>query len=302
MIKKNILLAGGKGLIGKILIRHLDPEIYNFYILTRNPEQEREYYWNPKEKIFPKEFLKDIDVIINLSGANLMGKWTKEYKRELIDSRIIPTQYLSEILANNKHKVSCFLNASGISIYGDRGSVILTEKDQAGTGFLEKLCVDWESETESIQQQGIRTCQLRISPVLHPDNEFVKLQKKLASFRALSRLGDGEQYIPWIHYQDFCKMTDFIIHNNEITGPINVCSPNPVTQKDLCKSFERVLGIKQFAPAAPKQALQLFMGKKSQLLLDSIHALPEKLENNGFQFTFPTFEQALENTIKTQNH
>lgn len=296
---KSVLIAGGSGLLGGLIATHLRAKRYQVNILTRNPQLESDIAWDPYLNKFPDEILEKTDIIINLSGANLNKKWTAEYKKELLKSRIAPTRLLFQKLKEHpKHRVKLFIQAAGISIYGDQGDSILAENHPAGDGFLEKLCVTWEKEAQKISDLGIKTDILRISPVLHPDNEFIRMQYKMARFNLLSPVGSGNQYVPWIHYKDFVRIIRFLIQLESKQGTTyNICSPNSNSQKDLILAFEKTVKKKQIMPAIPSQVIRWTMGEKSQLLTDSIHAQPKALMDAGFEFQFPDITQALKDIL-----
>lgn len=293
-IKETILICGGSGFLGQLLRKFLMQKGYNVWVLSRNKRQDYHFEWDPLLKKFPLEILPKIDHIINLSGENLMKRWTKEYRRKIIESRTAPTRFIREILENNEHQVKSVVNASGISIYGDRGDVVLTEKDEPGTGFLEKLCVSWEYEAEKIRQLGIRTNILRISPVVHKNNDFIKAQMRFAKFGLLGSFGSGDQFISWIHFEDILRVFHFVIANTNCNSVFNTCSPNPLAQKDLNSALGRHINQTQFVPNVPTQIIKMALGAKSQLVTDSIYALPQALLDAGFSFKHPNFEEGLE--------
>ncbi len=293
-VKETILICGGTGFLGQLLRKFLIQKGYTVWVLSRNKRQDYHFEWDPILKKFPLDILPKVDHIINLSGENLMKRWTKEYRRKLIESRTAPTRFIKEILENNEHQVKSVINASGISIYGDRGDVVLTENDEPGTGFLEKLCVSWEYEAEKIRQLGVRTNIIRISPVVHEDNDFIKAQMRFAKFGLLGSFGSGNQYISWIHFEDILRAIHFLIANTNCNSVYNMCSPNPLPQKEVNKALGEQINQSQFVPNVPTQIIKLALGSKSQLVTDSIYAIPQALLDAGFTFKHPKFKDALE--------
>lgn len=291
---ETVAIFGGSGFLGQLLLRVLENNGYKVLIFSRNKTNPNHCIWNPALKQFPIQKLKEIDHMINLSGANLMtNKWTPEYKKILLESRTQPNRFLLNLLSEHKHTVKSFTSASGISIYGDRGDVVLTEKDEPGVCFLEKLCVNWEQEADQIRKLGIRTNVLRISPVVHKDSHFIAEQMKFAKFGLLGSVGSGHQYVSWIHHEDLTNMFVFLIQNDSCNDVFNASTSSPVTQKELNTYLGEAIKRKQFAPAIPTQVFKLFFGEKSQLIIDSIYAIPENFIEKGFQFKYPKIQDAL---------
>lgn len=293
-LKETVLICGGTGFLGQLLRLYLMKKGYTVWVLSRNKRKDYHFEWDPILKKFPLDILPKVDHIINLSGENLMKRWTKEYRRKIIESRTAPTRFIREILENNEHKVKSVINASGISIYGDRGDVVLTEEDEPGTGFLEKLCVSWEFEARKIRQLGVRTNILRISPIVHNNNEFIRAQMQFAKFGILGSFGTGKQYISWIHYEDILRIFHFMLVNTNCNSVYNTCSPNPLPQKEMNKALGDHINQNQFVPNIPTQIIKLALGSKSQLVTDSIYAVPKALLDSGFTFKYPHFKDALQ--------
>lgn len=298
--KECVLICGGTGLIGSILRPFLMENGYDVYVLSRRQSNPYTFNWDPKLKQFPNELLEKVDHIINLSGLNLMKRWTESYKKKLLRSRTIPTRFLYDVLSSNPHKVKTFINASGINIYGDNGDKRLTENDSFGDGFIQKLCVDWETEAQKIRSLGIRTAIFRISPVLHKQGEFVTLQMRLARFGLLGRVGNGQQFLPWIHAQDLMGMILFALQNESCNGVYNACSPHPISQIGMNAVFEELAHQKQFVPPLPNQLIKLTLGERGALLTESLNTYPEAILELGYTFKFNQFREALKATLEEQ--
>ncbi|BAV94699.1 TIGR01777 family oxidoreductase [Ichthyobacterium seriolicida] len=294
-VKENevVIIFGGTGFLGQLLNRFLKYKGYTVWTISRDKQNNSDFEWDPYLKKFPVEILAKTDHIINLSGANLMKRWTENYKRQLVESRVISTRFIRELIEQNRHEIKSVINASGISIYGDRPNTLLTENDKPGTGFLEKLCVNWESEAREIRKLGVRTNILRISPVVHYDNPFIKTQFMAARLRLLAPLGLGTQYVPWVHYTDLLNIIHFLMTIPSCNSTYNVCSPNPIQQREMNKIIGDHIGKNQFAWSIPKQIIKLILGAKSQLLTDSIKTTPKRLIEAGYNFKYQNFSQAL---------
>ncbi|MGB0883364.1 MAG: TIGR01777 family oxidoreductase [Flavobacteriales bacterium] len=298
--KECVLICGGTGLIGTILRPFLIEQGYEVCVLSRRQSNSYTYHWDPKLKEFPIQLLNKVDHIINLSGLSLMKRWTASYKKKLLRSRTIPTRFLHEVLSSNPHQVKTFINASGINIYGDNGDKKLTETNDFGDGFIQKLCIEWESEAQKIRNLGIRTAIFRISPVLHKQGEFVSLQMRLAKFGLLGRVGDGQQLLPWIQAQDLIGMILFALQNENCNAVYNACAPHPISQLGMNAAFEALAQQKQFVPPVPSQLIRLTLGERGALLTESLNAYPKAILELGYTFKFNQFKEALKATIEEQ--
>lgn len=294
---ETVLICGGTGLIGQNLKRSLQQKGYRVIILSRNPGNQYHDKWNPQEYQFPKQYLKQVHHIINLSGENINQRWTKEAKKRIYSSRIQSTAFLYQLLSENEHSVLSFINAGGISIYGDRGDLVLTEKDAPGTDYLAKLCVDWEQEAEKIRALGVRTNIVRISPVLSPDGGLIKVLSPIAKSGILNAFGNGKQFFPWIHMEDLCNIFLFCLKNTEANDVWNACSPKNTRQDEFNKELCETLHKPYFMPAIPSKMVRLIFGDRSQLFLDSICARPENLIDKGFLFKFADLKDAMTNVL-----
>ncbi len=294
---ETVLICGGTGLIGQELRKFLIAKGFDVVILSRNKTGEFHDKWNPLESLFPKKYLTSVDHIINLSGESINQRWTTETRSRLRSSRIESTAFLYELLAQNEHSVKSFINASGISIYGDRGDLLLTEKDNPGVDFLANLCVDWEAEAENIRALGIRTNIVRISPVLTKEGGFLKLLIPIAKAGVLNPIGSGNQYFPWIHIADLNAIFHFLLVNKDCNDVWNACSPENVRQQEFNQALCKALKKPYFFPAVPAKLIQVLFGDRSHLFLDSICSRPENLLQKGFLFKFAGMDDALKNIL-----
>ncbi len=294
---ETILICGGSGLIGQELRKSLLSQGFNVIILSRNKTGDYHDKWNPLESQFPKKYLQSVDHIINLSGENINQRWTTGAKERIRSSRIDSTAFLYDLLAHNEHQIKSFINAGGISIYGDHGDVLLTEKDNPGVDYLSRLCIDWEREAENIRALGIRTNIVRISPVLSRDGGFLKILVPIAKAGVLNPIGSGEQYFPWIHIEDLCSIFLFLLNNSNCNDVWNACSPENVRQKEFNQVLCAQLKKPYFMPAVPGKLIQVLFGDRSHLFLDSICSRPENLLQKGFLFKFARLDEALKNVL-----
>ena len=295
-------MSGSSGLLGSALSRSLKNGGHSITKLSRSPlNQPYSISWDPL-KGFPNEHpnLENFQIAIHLAGENLMnGRWTNSFKKRIYDSRITSTKLLSDAISKSSRKPELLICASAIGVYGHRGDEDLNETSAAGDGFLAGLCKDWEAATQSARNAGIRVVHLRTGIVL--SSKGGALQKLLPAFRYYlgGKIGTGMQFMSWIHIDDWASAVNHIIENEEIIGPVNLVSTNPLTNNE----FTKILASNLKRPAnlpIPKLALKLLLGEMAdEALLASQKVHPEKLIQSGFKFRFPKLDDALRNLIKS---
>jgi hypothetical protein len=239
--------------------------------------------------------LEDVDGVINLAGRNIMGRWTKRYKKQIYDSRILTTSNVVDALAVHRGTFLC--SASAVGYYGDRGDDILTESEPNGKNYLAQVGQDWEEEALRAEEHGIRTVVMRFGIVLGKGGGA--LEKMIPAFRMFvgGPLGDGSQWFPWIHLHDVVSACLFVIGNEHLKGTFNFCSPNPVRNRELAKTLGRVLGVPAVMPS-PKLMLRLALGEAASALFDSLRVVPENLLKSGFSFKYPELEDAIRQIVQ----
>ena len=239
-----------------------------------------------------QDALKDIDAVINLAGKNIFKLWSAKYKKQIYDSRILTTRNLVEAIPDNKEIIVCSTSAAGY--YGNRADEILKEDALPGDDFLAKVCIDWEKEAFRAEAKGIRVAAMRFGVVLGKNGGA--LAKMVPAFKLFlgGPLGDGMQWFPWIHMDDLISAIIFIIENREIKGPVNLCSPNPVRNRDFAKALGNVLNRPAFMKA-PAFMIRLIMGELGKSFMSSQRAVPDKLLNHGFEFQYADINSALRN-------
>ena len=243
-----------------------------------------------------QEALVDVDVVINLAGKSIFGRWSQRYKKLVYASRILTTRNLVDSLPENKAVIFCSTSATGF--YGDRGDNILTESSPGGDDFLARVGKDWEGEALRAEKKGARVVLARFGIVLGKHGGM--MQKVLPAFRfyAGGPLGDGMQWFPWIHMDDLLAAFQFVLKNDAVRGPVNFCAPNPVRNLDFSKSLGRVLSRPVFM-RTPALLLRIVMGELATAVLCSQRAVPEKLLGSGFRFNYPEIDGALKNIVKS---
>lgn len=243
--------------------------------------------------------LEGSSAAIHLSGAGVAAhRWTEAYRRELAASRVDSTRRLAAALAALRRPPQSFLVASAIGIYGDRGGEILEETSPPGTGFLADLCRQWEAAAKPAADAGIRVVHLRFGVVLGPGHGA--LQQMLPPFRVGlgAKLGSGRQWMSWIGLADAIAAVLFAIERSELSGPLNVTAPQPVTNAEFTRTLGRQLAKPVFL-SVPAFALRLMFGQMAdEALLASVRVQPAKLLAAGFQFATPAIDQTLKNVLR----
>jgi uncharacterized protein (TIGR01777 family) len=302
MKPSRILISGASGFIGTSLIRAFAANQIAVTRLVRKsrPENQQEICWSPQSSpaIADPAALESFDVVIQLSGANVAGhRWTPEYKREIVESRVETTQALAGLLAGLKNPPSTFLCASATGIYGNRGDEILTESAGPGSGFLAETCVKWEAAAQPAKDSGIRVAHLRFGVVLSPEDGA--LAKLLPLFRLGlgGRLGTGQQWMSWISLPDLVSAVAHIIHDTQLAGPFNMVSPIPVTNAEFTRTLAHAVHRPAIFPA-PGFALRVVVGDMAdEALLASARVIPARLAETGFRFQHAQLASALESLL-----
>lgn len=303
MCPTRILLSGASGMIGTTVVRTLAERQISFYKLVRHPSSnsDTELFWNPtaERPLAETARLEGASAVIHLGGANIAGhSWTPTYKQELATSRVRTTRVLSEILSSLKEKPKIFLCASAIGYYGDRGDEILTEDSSSGSGFLSELCLEWERATEVAEEAGIRVVHLRFGVVLGQGSGA--LAKMLPAFRLGlgGRLGSGRQWMSWVSLTDVVSAILFAIQHSSLAGPVNVVSPNPVTNAEFVQRLAHLLRRPALLPVPAFLLRGIFGEMAQQTMLVSSRAMPKRLHEAGFQFQYERIDEALQAVLR----
>ncbi len=297
----NILITGGTGFIGKELRETLLKAGNNLVIITRNPKKyEDESASNQRFISWDDDLaseMENADVVINLAGENLFGqRWNEQVKESIYSSRIDSTRSLVDAMRSAEKKPSVFISASASGIYGDQGDTVLSEEFEVANDFLASVCKDWEEESQKVTKLGVRVVNPRIGIVLEEGGGA--LEKMIPPFKFFvgGPIGDGKQYMSWIHRSDLVKALVFPIENEKLEGAYNVCSPNPATMNEVAETLGDVMNRPSFF-RVPKFALDIVLGEAAQPITGSIRMQPKKLQVTGFEFRFEELEEALADII-----
>ena len=234
------------------------------------------------------------EVVINLAGEPIAKRWTAASKVRFRESRVGLTRRIVAAMAalSDEARPRLLVNASAVGIYGDRGDEVLTEASAPGSGYLADLCRDWEAAAHEAEALGVRVVCLRTGIVLGKGGEAFERLATVFKWGIGGRLGNGRQWMPWIHVADQRAAILHAVLSDSLTGPLNLCAPHPERNADFTRKLAAAVRRPALFPV-PGFALKLALGGFGGALLEGQHALPEKLLGDGFQFRFPTLEEAL---------
>lgn len=290
-----ILLTGSHGLVGAALRARLAAQGHEVRALIRGTSRGAgELRWDPDTGSIEAGALEGFDWVIHLAGENLASRrWTAAQKARIRDSRVLGTRLLSQTLSALARPPRVLISASATGYYGDRGAETLTESSRAGTGFLSEVCQEWEEATSPAAACGIRVVRARFGVILSAAGGALTKMLPLFRWGLGGKLGDGRQFWSWVHLDDVAAAVLHSLETESLAGPVNVVSPQPVTNAE----FTRALGAALKRPAvlpAPAFALRIGLGEMADAaLLSSARVIPEKLENSGFVFRYPELRAAL---------
>lgn len=291
-----VLVSGASGLIGSTLCEELREAGHEpVRLVRREANGADELFWDPAGGTLDSQALEGCDAVVHLAGAGIGDKrWSAERKQELADSRIRPTHLLATALAGLHEPPKAFLSGSAIGIYGDTEDSVVDET-QSGTGgsFLAELCKQWEAAAAPAAEAGIRTVLLRTGIVVDSKAPFLKRQLPLFKLGLGGRLGSKSRWISWISLEDEVAAIVWLLGREDISGPVNLVAPNPVTNQEFTKTLGRILRRPTLLPI-PKLLPSLLLGRELvNALTESTRVAPKALTDHGYPFAHPHLEPAL---------
>ena len=297
---KKILIAGGTGFVGKQLIPFLVEKGYSIHVLTRKPSANsskniRFFQWEIERQYIDKKAFEGVEILINLTGANIGEKrWTEQRKKEIIDSRINSIDVLYQYISENKFNINTFISSSAVGFYGAvTTDKTFVETSENGNDFLASVCQKWEDAALKFNDLGSRTIILRKGVILGKEGGMVKKLSPLAKLGINVSLGSGKQYLPWIDIRDLVRLYYFILSNTQLKGIFNAVATEQITMSDLSKALLQAFGKKSFLPNAPAFVIRLLFGEMAVMLLEGSKVSNEKLKTTGFIFEFDTIGKSL---------
>lgn len=291
-----IVVAGASGLIGSALVTELRSGGHEVLRLVRRATRAAdERGWDPPAGRMDEGVLAGADAVVNLCGAPIAGgRWSQARRQLLVNSRVEPTEVLAAAVA--EQGIPLLVNASAAGYYGDKGDQVVEETAPGGTGFLADLCQRWESATQRAVDAGARVVRLRTGHVLARKGGLVGMLKPLFKLALGGRLGSGRQYMPWIHVDDQVAAMRHVIEHDSLSGAVNVCSPNPVTNAEFTATFGRT--VRRPAPwFAPAPLLKLAVGDTDGETLYSQRMVPTVLAADGFTHRHVHLDETLKSLL-----
>lgn len=298
-----ILITGGTGFVGTQLTSRLIQDGHEVTILTRSLKGTKgaspgiSYLEGDPTKKGPwQEAIKNHDAVINLAGASIFSKWTEEHKKAIRESRVSTTRNIVEGIPSHREKPFTLLSTSAVGYYGFCGDEELTEESPPGNDFLARIAVEWEGEALKARNKGARVVITRFGIVMGEKggalSQMIPLFKKYIG----GPIGNGKQWFSWVHIKDLAEAFAFLLKHPEISGPVNLCAPNPVRNKDLAKALGKALHKPSFIPA-PGFIIKLVLGEFGSVILEGQRVIPGRLLKSGFVFQYRSIEKALQGIV-----
>jgi hypothetical protein len=298
-----IFITGGTGFVGSTLVKTFIKSGYEVAVLSRRKNAILHkgasiVEGNPMKKGAWQEQASQCDLIVNLAGESIFGRWTETKKKSIKESRILTTQNVVEAIGLAKQNPPSLFNASAVGYYGVSQDKEFDEESPVGSDFLALIAQQWESEALKAEAYGSRVVLCRFGVVLGRNGGMLKQILPLYKAMLGSPLGSGQQWLPWIHERDLAYIFLFLIEHQTITGPVNCVSPTPVTNKKMSNTLYKVLGRPALLPHVPAFIIKVAMGEFGDFILKGQRALPKRLFAEGFNFKFPSLQEALEDLTR----
>ncbi len=292
----HVLVTGGTGFIGSALLPALRAKQHTVTVLSRREQRDTTCrYIRALDELTEAD---RFDAVINLAGASLAGKrWTKSYKREIVESRVGLTTSLIAAMQRVQEPPATLVSASAIGIYGPGGDDVKVEDSPAGAGFAAELCEQWEAAALEAESLGTRVCLARLGVVLDRDGGAMEQMARPFRFGVANWMGSGHQWLSWVHRADVVTALLRLLTDAGLRGPHNVTAPTPVTSRGFCKAMKEHYRTLLTAPV-PAPALRLLLGEMAEeLLLTGQRVVPLRLQEAGFDFSYPTIDAALDDIV-----
>lgn len=297
---KSILITGGTGLIGSKLLDSIDKSVYNVYVLTRKKSYKENgvnyINWDPENSVLDISQIKNLYSVINLAGESIDGsRWTSNYKRKILDSRVNSTRLLFNKVKEMKELPKSFISASATGFYEVNTDNPQAETDLPGNNFLSDVVQQWEKEILKFKSLGLRTTTFRIGLVLSKDGGVLKRLYPIFKFFLGVPIGSGNQMISWIHESDMIGLINMAIESNKLEGIYNAVAPEIITNTEFTKSLLKSLNRFSYPSIikAPSFIVRLLFGEQSDLVLNGLNISSEKIMQSNYKFKFTKLSSAL---------
>ena len=293
----NILISGATGLIGSALVPELEAKGHTVTRLSRSGSGAGTVRWDPSAGTIDGD-LEGTEAVVHLAGESIaQGRWSPDKKRRILDSRVQGTRLLAERIAALSTPPKVMVSTSAVGYYGDRGDEVLTEESAPGEDFLARVCREWEAAAEPARRAGIRVVHPRLGIVLSPEGGALGTTLPIFKLGGGGKIGSGRQWWSWVALDDVVGSTVHALTDEGVEGPVNVGSPNPMTNAEYTKVLGKVLGRPTVLPL-PAPAARVMLGEVADaLLLASQRMRPARLQDTGYAFRYPQLEGALRHLL-----
>ena len=299
-----IFVTGGTGFIGRYVTRRLSEAGHQVLVLSRSAQNAKESVpWaeivegDPRKAGEWQKPASECEGAVNLAGTSIFRVWTDAARKSILESRVLSTRNLVDALSGSGGG-KILINGSAVGYYGSRmDDLILSEDDPPGSEFLSEVCVQWEAEAQRAAGAGVRVAPCRFGIVLGKGGGALSMMLPAFRWMVGSSIGNGRQWMSWIHLEDLFEIFSFLLGDGAISGPVNCTAPNPVRNSEFSRVLSKTLNRPILLPGAPSFALNMLLGEFANVVVKGQRVVPKKLLENGFHFRFPTLPQALENLI-----
>lgn len=293
--RKRILIAGASGFIGSAIAAYLSTAGHTVYSLVRRPPRApNERSWDPERGVLASSTFDDIDVVIHLGGESLLGRWSAEKKRRIVESRAVSTELLARAIATLERPPAVAIIASAIGAYGDTSDQVVDESAPYGSGFLAHVCREWERASSALDSTPCRRVTLRIGTVLNAAGGALRQMLPAFSLGLGGRLGSGAQYVSWIALEDLCGIIEHAIYTESLSGPVNAVSPTPCTNHAFTKTLGQALRRPTLCHLSAPVLRAIFGELADNLLLGSSRVHPTRLVASGYRFLLNELSEAIQ--------
>lgn len=294
-----ILVTGSSGLIGSALVVSLASNGHEVVRLPRKNFADGSPFWDPQSGVIDLGDVRNITAVVHLAGDNIAeGRWNDRKKALILNSRVRGTKLLADFFAASNQKPRAFVSASAIGVYGDRKEELVDETSAHGTSFLADVVRQWEGATASAINVGIRVVNVRFGVVLSAAGGALKKMLLPFTMGFGGVIGGGKQYVSWVSIDDVVEMIQYVIVKDSMRGPVNLVSPNAVSNREFTRALGRALHRPTIFPMPAFVARIAFGEMANELLLAGARVAPRKLMESGYKFRHPELEGALEHILK----
>tara|TARA_R110000868_G_scaffold194422_1_gene439853 strand:+ start:1129 stop:2037 length:909 start_codon:yes stop_codon:yes gene_type:complete len=294
----NILITGGRGLVGSVLTQNLLNKGHKVRHLSRSKKALANievFEWDIKKGAIEQAAFENLDAIIHLAGESVADKkWSPKQKEIIVSSRTASAKLLYNAVSKMERKPSVFISASGVGYYGiDTKEELMTENSEKGDGFLSDVVEEWEKGADKFSSLGMRTVKLRIGLVLAKNGGALPKMVQPVKYYVGSPLGKGKQEVSWIHIDDLARLMVYALEHAEVDGVYNAVSSNPVTNSEMTRSIAKTLDKPLFMPNVPEFVLKLLLGEMSAIVTGGNKVSNKKIKSIGFQFQHENIDETL---------